>query len=287
MFCTPPATTRSWVPLITPCAAKCTACCEEPHCRSIVTPGTWSGSPATSQAVRATSPAWEPMVSQQPRITSSTAPGSTPVRRTSADRVCAARSAEWTPARAPPRLPTGVRTASTMKASVTGDPVEEDVQVLAGDDVVAELAAGAVPADRDPDGVTDEAVGDLDVEVVAQDAGADAVLEQADPHRARLLVALAEVGEPLEGAEVGRLVLEDRHLVVVRGRSPRTRPRRPAPAWRAGRRRCAGSRRSGRTARPGTSRGSRRPSTPWSRSGGRGCRRGCRRRRRCRARSCS
>ena len=31
MFCTPPATTRSWVPLMTPWAAKCTACCEEPH----------------------------------------------------------------------------------------------------------------------------------------------------------------------------------------------------------------------------------------------------------------
>ena len=96
MFCTPPATTRSWVPDITPCAAKCTACCEEPHCRSMVTPGTWSGSPATSHAVRATSPACEPMVSQQPRITSSTAPGSTPVRSISALIVCAARSAECT-----------------------------------------------------------------------------------------------------------------------------------------------------------------------------------------------
>ncbi|GAB6984865.1 hypothetical protein JCM10369A_13890 [Nocardioides pyridinolyticus] len=114
MFCTPPATTRSCVPESTPWAAKCTACWEEPHCRSMVTPGTWSGSPATSQAVRATSPACEPMVSQHPRITSSTAPGSTPVRRISADSVCAARSAECTSARAPPRLPTGVRTASTM-----------------------------------------------------------------------------------------------------------------------------------------------------------------------------
>ena len=49
MFCTPPATTRSWVPLITPWAAKCTACCDEPHWRSMVVPGTCSGSPATSQ----------------------------------------------------------------------------------------------------------------------------------------------------------------------------------------------------------------------------------------------
>ena len=40
MFCTPPATTMSEVPDITAWAAKCTACCDEPHCRSMVTPGT-------------------------------------------------------------------------------------------------------------------------------------------------------------------------------------------------------------------------------------------------------
>ncbi len=114
MFCRPPATTRSWVPDMTPWAAKCTACCEEPHCRSMVTPGTWSGRPATSQAVRATSPAWEPMVSQQPITTSSTAPGSMPVRSTSALSTWAPRSAECTAASDPPRLPTGVRTASMM-----------------------------------------------------------------------------------------------------------------------------------------------------------------------------
>ena len=45
MFCTPPATTRSAVPLITACAAKCTACWDEPHWRSTVTPGTASGRP--------------------------------------------------------------------------------------------------------------------------------------------------------------------------------------------------------------------------------------------------
>ena len=39
MFCTPPATTRSFVPLITAWAAKCTACCDEPHWRSMVVPG--------------------------------------------------------------------------------------------------------------------------------------------------------------------------------------------------------------------------------------------------------
>ena len=114
MFCRPPATTRSCVPDITPWAAKCTACWEEPHWRSMVTPGTWSGSPATSHAVRATSPAWEPMVSQQPMITSSTAPGSMPVRSTRAFSTCPPRSAECMSASEPPRFPTGVRTASTM-----------------------------------------------------------------------------------------------------------------------------------------------------------------------------
>src|SRR6516164_3056637 len=49
MFCTPPATTRSAVPLSTAWAAKWTACWDEPHCRSTVTPGTASGRPAASQ----------------------------------------------------------------------------------------------------------------------------------------------------------------------------------------------------------------------------------------------
>jgi hypothetical protein len=38
---TPPATIT--------CAAMCTACCGEPHCRSMVTPGTVCGSPAADQ----------------------------------------------------------------------------------------------------------------------------------------------------------------------------------------------------------------------------------------------
>ena len=84
MFCTPPATTRSAVPLSTAWAAKCTACWDEPHCRSTVTPGTASGRPAASHAVRAMSPACGPRVSTQPNTTSSTASGSTPVRASSA-----------------------------------------------------------------------------------------------------------------------------------------------------------------------------------------------------------
>jgi hypothetical protein len=71
MVCTPPTATTSWVPLITAWAAKCRACWLEPHWRSTVVPGTLSGRPAASQEVRAMSPAWEPMVSTQPKITSS------------------------------------------------------------------------------------------------------------------------------------------------------------------------------------------------------------------------
>ncbi len=71
MVCTPPARITSCVPLITACAAKCTACCELPHWRSTVVPGTCSGMPAASHAVRAMSPASAPMVSTQPKITSS------------------------------------------------------------------------------------------------------------------------------------------------------------------------------------------------------------------------
>src|SRR5665213_870244 len=36
MLSTPPAITTSIAPDITACAAKCSACCEEPHWRSIV-----------------------------------------------------------------------------------------------------------------------------------------------------------------------------------------------------------------------------------------------------------
>jgi hypothetical protein len=49
---TPPATTTSAWPLTTVAAAKATACWEEPHCRSMVVPGTDSGHPAASAATR-------------------------------------------------------------------------------------------------------------------------------------------------------------------------------------------------------------------------------------------
>ena len=47
---TPQAIAMSYAPLITPCAAMCAACWDEPHCRSTVMPGTLSGNPAASTA---------------------------------------------------------------------------------------------------------------------------------------------------------------------------------------------------------------------------------------------
>src|SRR5205807_5235680 len=92
----------------------------------MVTPGTSSGKPAASQQVRAMSPACGPSASVQPKMTSSTAAGSTSARPTSSFRTWAPRSAEWTLASPPFFLPTGVLTASTMYASaMCGSPLHD------------------------------------------------------------------------------------------------------------------------------------------------------------------
>src|SRR3954470_22590331 len=108
MDSTPPATTTSYCPAISPAAAKCTDCWLEPHCRSTVTPVTVSGQPAASTAVRPMSIVCSPVCETQPQITSSTRPGSTPERSTSELSTCADRLTGWTPDRPPLRLPTGV-----------------------------------------------------------------------------------------------------------------------------------------------------------------------------------
>src|SRR5918999_2858255 len=86
------------------------------------------------------------MVSTQPKTTSSTAPGSTPVRWIRAVRAWPPRSAGWTWARPPPRRPTGVRTASTMNASAT-------VMPLSGHDHAGAVAEQAL-VDGEADGGT-------------------------------------------------------------------------------------------------------------------------------------
>ena len=80
MLSTPAAMTTSWVPLITACAAKWSACCDEPHWRSMVTAGTLSGSDEASTMLR---PMWKlcsPTWLTQPTMTSSIAAGSMPER---------------------------------------------------------------------------------------------------------------------------------------------------------------------------------------------------------------
>ena len=52
MTSTPAAITTSYCPAMTPWAAKCSACWDDPHWRSMVVAGTDSGKPAASTALR-------------------------------------------------------------------------------------------------------------------------------------------------------------------------------------------------------------------------------------------
>src|SRR5690606_30167768 len=101
----------------TACAAKCSACCEEPHWRSTEVAGTDSGSFDASTALRAMLVDCSPACPTQPMITSSISAGSAPLRSTSASRTWAARSAGCQPASRPPLRPPAVRAAATMNAS--------------------------------------------------------------------------------------------------------------------------------------------------------------------------
>src|SRR5581483_5661366 len=116
MTSTPAAITMSYAPAITPCAAKCADCCDDPHCRSTVVDGTDSGNPAASTALRPMFTACAPTCMTQPMITSSIRAGSRSLRCTRALSVSAARSAGCHPDSLPLRLPPAVRTASTMTA---------------------------------------------------------------------------------------------------------------------------------------------------------------------------
>ena len=79
MLSTPAAITMSMVPDITACAAKCSACCDEPHWRSTEVPGTLSGSFEAMMALRAMLLDCSPACITQPMITSSTWAGSAPL----------------------------------------------------------------------------------------------------------------------------------------------------------------------------------------------------------------
>src|SRR5690606_1452811 len=113
---TPAATTTSWAPDMTAWAAKCAACCDEPHWRSTVVAGMSSGQPAASTALRPMLSDCAPACMTQPMLTSSTSIGSRSLRCTRALRTSAARSAGCQPESLPLRLPPAVRTASTIAA---------------------------------------------------------------------------------------------------------------------------------------------------------------------------
>ena len=103
---------------MTPWAAKCTACCEEPHWRSMVVAGTDSGQPAASTALRPTLRDCSETCMTQPMITSSTRAGSSLLRSATALRASEARSTACQLRSFPLRLAPAVRTASTMTAVV-------------------------------------------------------------------------------------------------------------------------------------------------------------------------
>src|SRR5664279_1815576 len=75
---TPAAITISMDPDITACAAKCNACCDEPHWRSIEVPGTLSGSFEAMMALRAMLLDCSPACITQPMMTSSIWSGAAP-----------------------------------------------------------------------------------------------------------------------------------------------------------------------------------------------------------------
>src|SRR6478672_8425955 len=121
MCSTPPPTTTSWTPLAICAAAKLTACCADPHWRSIVVAGVSIGSPACSQALRPMLYDCSPYCCTQPVITSSTASGGIAARSITSTRVRPRRSFGCTSLHPAPRKP------------LRGDQAAVDVQRLADD----------------------------------------------------------------------------------------------------------------------------------------------------------
>src|SRR3954463_8300288 len=132
---TPPATATSYWPLSTPAAAKCTACCDEPHCRSTVVPGIDSGQRAPSTALRPTLSACSPTWLTVPQMTSSTTAGSMAVP--------------------PPKPPDGGPRGGGVDSGPLGQRAEDVRRQV---DRVDVLVRAVALADRGPDGVDDDRV---------------------------------------------------------------------------------------------------------------------------------
>ena len=99
---TPPATTMSAAPDLIICEAMVIADMPDAHKRLTVMPGTVSGKPASSQAMRATLRFSSPAPLALPRMTSSTSAGSIPAASTTDLMQSAAMSSGRTEDRAPP-----------------------------------------------------------------------------------------------------------------------------------------------------------------------------------------
>src|ERR1041385_3184304 len=117
MLSMPMAMTASMLPDITACAAKCSDCCDEPHWRSTLVPGTCSGRRDAITALRATLIACWPTWLTQPQITSSIRLGSALLRSSRALITSAPMSTGCQSFSLPPRLPPAVRAAATIYAS--------------------------------------------------------------------------------------------------------------------------------------------------------------------------
>ena len=114
----PPTTTTSSCPAQIAAAALKFVCIDEPHWRSTVVPHTVSGQPATSGTIRPMFQPCSPICVTQPICTSSTSPGSRSCRATRPFSTCAASSSPRVPESDPFRRPIGLRTASTISASL-------------------------------------------------------------------------------------------------------------------------------------------------------------------------
>src|SRR5436190_12522145 len=117
MLSMPAAITTSYAPAITPCATKCAACCDEPHCRSTLVAGTLHGSPAATHALRVTLQPCSPACVTQPPTTSSISSGSRSLRSIIVRNTRPSRSVGCQPASAPLRFPKALRAQSTITAS--------------------------------------------------------------------------------------------------------------------------------------------------------------------------
>src|SRR3954469_7945502 len=92
------------------------ACSPEPQRRSICSPGTCTPRPASRAAIRPIA-GFSPLGLQLPRMTSSTSPSPSPVRSARPRRAVAASSLADSPAKTPPKRPTGVRSGEQMTTS--------------------------------------------------------------------------------------------------------------------------------------------------------------------------